>query len=90
MGFDVDRKYGGERGWTRHQVSVLEANEVLADVNVQRFDSDPKSTSGQGTPMSTLLRGWMLDGLAANREKSIATALDRVTPDVQRLRELVA
>lgn len=41
-------------------------------------------------PMSTLLRGWILDGLAANREESIATALDRVTADIQRLRELVA
>jgi hypothetical protein len=41
-------------------------------------------------PMSALLRGWILDGLAAKREESVATALDRVTADRQRLRELVA
>ena len=41
-------------------------------------------------PMSSLLRGWILDALAAHRDESIATALDRVTADIQRLRELVA
>jgi hypothetical protein len=41
-------------------------------------------------PMSRLLRGWILDALAARRDESIATALDRVTADIQRLRELVA
>jgi len=40
--------------------------------------------------MSSLLRGWILDALAAHRDESIATALDRVTADIQRLRELVA
>lgn len=49
MGYDVDWQYGGEHMWTRHQVSVLEANEALADVDAQLFDPDPKSTSGQGT-----------------------------------------
>ena len=41
-------------------------------------------------PISSLLRGWILDALAAHRDESIATALDRVTADIQRLRELVA
>lgn len=41
-------------------------------------------------PVSVLLRGWVQDALAAGREESIATALDRVTADIQRLRELVA
>ncbi|MCI4656650.1 hypothetical protein [Cryobacterium zhongshanensis] len=41
-------------------------------------------------PMSRLLRGWILDALAAHRDESVATALDRVTADIQRLRELVA
>lgn len=40
-------------------------------------------------PISTLLRGWILGALNAKREESIATALDRVTADIQRLRELV-
>ncbi|WP_130177612.1 CopG family transcriptional regulator [Cryobacterium sp. SO1] len=41
-------------------------------------------------PVSTLLRGWILDALATHRDESIGTALDRVTADIQRLRELVA
>lgn len=41
-------------------------------------------------PISALVRGWILDALAAKREESVATALDRVTADIQRLRELVA
>ena len=46
--------------------------------------------NGFDVPVSTLLRGWILDALAAHRDESIATALDRVTADIQRLRELVA
>ncbi|MGH3979943.1 MAG: hypothetical protein ACRDRZ_13245 [Pseudonocardiaceae bacterium] len=41
-------------------------------------------------PISALLRGWILDALTAKREESVATALDRLTADIQRLRELVA
>lgn len=41
-------------------------------------------------PISALLRGWILDALATMRDESIATALDRFTADIQRLRELVA
>ncbi len=41
-------------------------------------------------PISALLRGWILDALTAKREESVSTALDRLTADIQRLRELVA
>lgn len=41
-------------------------------------------------PVSSLLRGWILAGLAAKNEESVTAALDRLTADVQRLRELVA
>jgi len=40
-------------------------------------------------PVSALVRGWILTGLNAKREESVMTALDRITADVQRLRELV-
>jgi len=40
-------------------------------------------------PVSALLRGWILGALTAKREESISSALDRLTADVQRLRELV-
>jgi hypothetical protein len=32
--------------WDRHQVSVAEADQALADVEALWFDPDPKSTSG--------------------------------------------
>ena len=41
-------------------------------------------------PMSSLLRGWILAALATNNEQTIASALDRLAADVQRLREIVA
>lgn len=40
-------------------------------------------------PSSALLRGWIVGGLNATREDSVATALDRIESDVQRLRQLV-
>jgi hypothetical protein len=41
-------------------------------------------------PVSALVRGWILAGLAGGKEDSVTTALDRLSADVQRLRELVA
>ncbi len=41
-------------------------------------------------PVSTLPPGWILAALHAIREESVMTALDWITVDVQRLRELVA
>lgn len=32
--------------WTKHQVSVSEAMEAVADVDAQLFDPDPKRRSG--------------------------------------------
>lgn len=41
-------------------------------------------------PVSALIRGWILAGLAGCKEDSVTTALERLSADVQRLRELVA
>jgi hypothetical protein len=41
-------------------------------------------------PVSALVRGWVLAGLNVRKVESLTTALDRITADVQRLRELVA
>jgi hypothetical protein len=41
-------------------------------------------------PVSALVRGWVLAGLNARKAESLTTALDRITADVQRLRELLA
>lgn len=40
-------------------------------------------------PMSSLVRGWILSGLATGREESVATAIARLESDLQRLREMV-
>ena len=41
-------------------------------------------------PSSALMRGWILQGLAASREESLNSAIERIAADVQRLREIVA
>lgn len=41
-------------------------------------------------PASTLIRGWIRQGLAAKNETTIASAIDQIAADIQRLRELVA
>ncbi len=43
MGFDVDWTHGSEHMSSRHQVSIAEANEALADSDARLFDPDPKS-----------------------------------------------
>jgi len=40
-------------------------------------------------PAAALVRGWILAALAVRREESVPAVLDRLTADVQRLRELV-
>ena len=40
--------------------------------------------------MSSLLRGWIITALAAQRDETVTTAIDRIAADVQRLRETVA
>jgi len=40
-------------------------------------------------PMSALLRGWILAGLNAQKDESVQVAIERLSADVQRLRELV-
>ncbi|MGI8537178.1 MAG: hypothetical protein ACR2K2_11930 [Mycobacteriales bacterium] len=41
-------------------------------------------------PLSALLRGWILTGLSATANETVTSALDRLSADVQRLRELLA
>jgi len=41
-------------------------------------------------PISALLRGWILAGLNARKDETVQTAIERLSADVQRLRELVA
>lgn len=44
----VDWRHGAEHMWARHQVTVSEANEALADIDAVWFDPDPSSRTGRG------------------------------------------
>lgn len=46
--------------------------------------------SALNVSVSTLVRGWIRQGLAARTENTVDAALDQIAADVQRLRELVA
>ncbi len=41
-------------------------------------------------PVSALIRGWVLAGLAAERDTSLQGAIERVAADADRLRRLAA
>jgi len=41
-------------------------------------------------PASTLLRGWIQQGLAAHHDTTVAGALDQLAADLQCLRQIVA
>lgn len=41
-------------------------------------------------PSSTLLRGWIQQGLAAHHDTTVIGALDQLAADLQRLRQIVA
>ena len=41
-------------------------------------------------PVSALVRGWILAGLNARQDETVQSAIERLSADVQRLRELVA
>jgi len=63
-------------------VSVRLSPTMVADIEAlaQRLD----------VPSSTLLRGWIQEGLAAHHETTVAGALDLLAADLQRLRQIVA
>ena len=41
-------------------------------------------------PVSSLVRGWILAGLNARKDETVKSAIERLSADLQRLRELVA
>jgi hypothetical protein len=63
-------------------VSVRLSPTMVADIEAlaQRLD----------VPSSSLLRGWIQEGLAAHHETTVAGALDQLAADLQRLRQIVA
>jgi len=63
-------------------VSVRLASPMVAEIEelAQRLD----------IPASTLLRGWIQQGLAAHHDTTVTGALDQLAADLQRLRQIVA
>jgi predicted transcriptional regulator len=63
-------------------VSVRLAPPMVAEIEelAQRLD----------VPSSTLLRGWIQQGLAAHHDTTVVGALDQLAADLQRLRQIVA
>jgi hypothetical protein len=59
----------------------------LSPADVAAID---KLASAMNVPVSTLIRGWIQQGLAARSENTLDSAIDKISADVQRLRELVA
>lgn len=53
---DVDWTHGAAHMWDRHQVSVTEATEALADPLAWVLDPDPKSKSGDSIRVIGLCR----------------------------------
>lgn len=43
-----------------------------------------------GVPLSALIRGWVLAGLAGERDTSLRSAIERLAGDADRLRRLAA
>jgi hypothetical protein len=41
-------------------------------------------------PPSSLIRGWILSGLNAHKDETVQSTIEKISADVQRLRELVA
>ena len=41
-------------------------------------------------PPSSLIRGWILSGLNARKDETVQSTIEKISADVQRLRELVA
>ena len=46
--------------------------------------------STMNVPASALIRGWIRQGLAAKAANTVDSAIDQISADLQRLRELVA
>ncbi len=71
--------------WTKPGKTVTVATRVSPE-NLAAIED----LAGQlDVPVSALLRGWILAGLNARKDETVQTAIERLSADVQRLRELV-
>lgn len=54
------------------------------------FADIQKIAAGHGIPVSALIRGWVLAGLADERGTSLVSAIEKLASDADRLRRLAA
>lgn len=72
--------------WTRPNESVTVTTRVSPEHLAQI-----EALAGQtGVPVSALIRGWVIAGLNARHDATVQSVIERLSADVQRLRELVA
>ena len=83
---DRPGSWWGANGWRAPGKTVTVATRVSPEHLAEIED-----LAGQlDVPVAALLRGWILAGLSARRDETVQTAIERLSADVQRLRELVA
>lgn len=71
--------------WTKPCRTVTVATRVSPE-----HLAEIEELAGQlNVPVAALLRGWILAGLSARKGETVQTAIERLSADVQRLRELV-
>ena len=72
--------------WTRPNRSVTVATRLAPEAVAAIEDL----AAQLDVPVSALLRGWILAALSARQDETALTAIERLSADLQRLRELVA
>jgi predicted DNA-binding protein len=72
--------------WARPNKLVTVATRVSPE-HLAQIEALAEKT---GAPVSALIRGWVIAGLNAHHDETVQHAIERLSADVQRLRELVA
>ena len=65
-------------------------NVALSFSNCRLTTADVRLDASLDGPPASLVRGWIRSGLNAQREDTVQSTIERISADVQRLRELVA
>lgn len=75
-----------ETTWTKPGKTVTVATRVAPEHQA----AIEKLATQLDVPVSALLRGWILAGLNARADETVEGAVEQLSADVQRLRELIA
>lgn len=72
--------------WSKPNKTVT----VATRVSPEHLAAIEALAAGLDVPVAALVRGWILAGLNARQDETVQSAIERLSSDVQRLRELVA